>query len=121
MRLVVVGLSHRSAGVETLGLLALDEGRRRCLVENLRAGGADEVAVLATCNRTELYLVGADAAALSALGGHDLAELAGGASTLLDVLTSQTQLTQARLGLVQARFAARTARAQLEALVGSER
>lgn len=42
-----------------------------------------------------------------------------GASTLLDVLTSQTQLTNARLGLVQARFAARTARAQLEALVGS--
>lgn len=44
-----------------------------------------------------------------------------GASTLLDVLTSQTQLTNARLGLVQARFAARTARAQLEALVGSDR
>jgi outer membrane protein len=44
-----------------------------------------------------------------------------GAGTLLDVLTSQTQLTNARLTLVQARFAARTARAQLEALVGAER
>lgn len=43
-----------------------------------------------------------------------------GASTLLDVLTSQTQLTNARLALVQARFAARTARAQLEALVGGD-
>jgi outer membrane protein len=44
-----------------------------------------------------------------------------GASTLLDVLTSQTQLTNARLSLVQARFAARSARAQLEALLGAER
>ena len=41
-----------------------------------------------------------------------------GVSTVLDVLTSQTQLNQARLALVQARFAARTARAQLEALAG---
>jgi outer membrane protein len=43
-----------------------------------------------------------------------------GVSTILDVLTSQTQLTQARLALVQARFSARTARAQLEALVGHD-
>ncbi len=41
-----------------------------------------------------------------------------GVATSLDILTAQTQLTQARLGLVQARFSARTARAQLEALVG---
>lgn len=43
-----------------------------------------------------------------------------GASTLLDVLTSQTQLTQARLAQVQARFAARSARAQLETLIGRD-
>jgi outer membrane protein len=43
-----------------------------------------------------------------------------GVSTVLDVLTSQTQLTQARLGLVQARFAARVARARLETLVGRD-
>jgi outer membrane protein len=43
-----------------------------------------------------------------------------GASTVLDVLTSQTQLVQARLGLVQARFAARSARAELETLVGRD-
>jgi outer membrane protein len=41
-----------------------------------------------------------------------------GASTLLDVLTSQTQLTQARVALIQARFNARVAKAQLDALVG---
>lgn len=43
-----------------------------------------------------------------------------GASTLLDLLTSQTQLTQARLALIQARYDARVARAQIEALVGQE-
>ncbi|GJG86694.1 transporter [Gemmatimonadetes bacterium T265] len=41
-----------------------------------------------------------------------------GVATSLDVLTAQSTLTQARLALVQARFSARTARAQLEALVG---
>ena len=43
-----------------------------------------------------------------------------GASTLLDVLTSQTTLDAARLGLIQARLVFRVARAQLEALVGRE-
>ncbi|HEU4628540.1 MAG TPA: TolC family protein [Gemmatimonadaceae bacterium] len=43
-----------------------------------------------------------------------------GAATLLDVLTSQTTLNQARLALIQARFDARIARAQIEALIGRE-
>jgi outer membrane protein len=43
-----------------------------------------------------------------------------GAATLLDVLTSQTTLNQARLSLIQARFDARFARAQIEALIGRE-
>jgi outer membrane protein len=41
-----------------------------------------------------------------------------GASTLLDLLSSQTQLNQARQALIQARFDARVARAQLESLIG---
>lgn len=43
-----------------------------------------------------------------------------GASTLLDLLTSQTQLNQARTALIQARLDARTAGAQLESLIGRE-
>ena len=43
-----------------------------------------------------------------------------GASTLLDLLTSQTQLAQARAPLIQARYDARVARATLEALIGRE-
>lgn len=43
-----------------------------------------------------------------------------GASTLLDVLTSQTTLDNARAALIQARFDARTTKAQVEALVGRD-
>ena len=43
-----------------------------------------------------------------------------GASTLLDLLTSQTALNTARQALIQARFDARIAKAQIESLVGRE-
>lgn len=43
-----------------------------------------------------------------------------GASTLLDVLTSQSQLNQARAALIQARQDYRLARAQIEAIVGRD-
>jgi outer membrane protein len=43
-----------------------------------------------------------------------------GASTLLDVLTSQTTLNQQRAGLIQARQAYRLAHAQIEALIGRD-
>jgi len=43
-----------------------------------------------------------------------------GSSTLLDVLTSQTQLDQARQALIQARYDQRIAKAELEALVGRD-
>jgi outer membrane protein len=43
-----------------------------------------------------------------------------GASTLLDVLTSQTQLGNARVALIQARLDARLAQAQIEALIGRD-
>ena len=43
-----------------------------------------------------------------------------GASTLLDLLTSQTQLNQARQALIQARLDGRIARAQLSSLVGRD-
>jgi outer membrane protein len=43
-----------------------------------------------------------------------------GASTTLDVITSQTTLSQAQAALIQARFDARVAKAQIEALVGKD-
>jgi len=42
------------------------------------------------------------------------------ASTILDVLTSETALVQARAALIQARYNARVAKAQLEALIGRD-
>jgi len=43
-----------------------------------------------------------------------------GASTFLDVLTSQSQLDQARTALIRARYDYRIAKAQLEALIGRD-
>ena len=43
-----------------------------------------------------------------------------GASTLLDLLTSQSQLNQARVALIQARQDYRVARAQIEAIIGRD-
>lgn len=43
-----------------------------------------------------------------------------GASTLLDLLTSQSQLNQARADLIQARQDYRIARAQIEAIIGRD-
>ncbi|MEX2182383.1 MAG: TolC family protein [Gemmatimonadaceae bacterium] len=43
-----------------------------------------------------------------------------GASTLLDLLSSQTTLDQARRDLIQARLDARTAKAQIETLIGRD-
>jgi outer membrane protein len=56
------------------------------------------------------------------LGGEELrviqARYRAGIATILDVLTSQTALTQAELDLVSARFTYQVARASLEALLG---
>jgi outer membrane protein len=43
-----------------------------------------------------------------------------GATTLLDLLTSQTQLDAARTALIRARYDYRVAKAQLEALIGRD-
>lgn len=71
--LLLVGTSHRRAGLELRERLALGPGSATELARRLAAGGL-EAAVLSTCNRTEVYLahVEAEAALASAL-----AELAG--------------------------------------------
>ncbi|MFD9906911.1 glutamyl-tRNA reductase [Streptomyces sp. NPDC059063] len=56
MSLLVVGLSHRSAPVSVLERAALTpEAQARLLQDTLAAEPAAEAAVLATCNRIELY------------------------------------------------------------------
>ncbi|WP_329135156.1 glutamyl-tRNA reductase [Streptomyces sp. NBC_01476] len=56
MSLLVVGLSHRTAPVTVLERAALEDGARaKLLLDALAAEPATEAAVLATCNRIELY------------------------------------------------------------------
>ncbi|MFF9310995.1 glutamyl-tRNA reductase [Streptomyces sp. NPDC014748] len=56
MSLLVVGLSHRSAPVSVLERASLNEDDRiKLLQDTVAAEPATEAAVLATCNRIELY------------------------------------------------------------------
>jgi len=56
MSLLVVGLSHRSAPVSVLERASLDsDSQVKLLQDSLAAEPATEAAVLATCNRIELY------------------------------------------------------------------
>ncbi|MFC8080168.1 glutamyl-tRNA reductase [Streptomyces sp. NPDC057307] len=56
MSLLVIGLSHRSAPVSVLDRVSLSpDGRTKLLQDVLAAEPATEAAVLATCNRVELY------------------------------------------------------------------
>ncbi|MCU0771054.1 MAG: glutamyl-tRNA reductase [Verrucomicrobia bacterium] len=58
MPIVVVGLSHHSSPVEVRERFAIDPQRVPTLLQELRAGGqADEAVILSTCNRVELYAV----------------------------------------------------------------
>lgn len=58
MAVVVVGANHRTAPLELLERMAVDGDRMPKLLHGLDAGDhTSEVVVLATCNRTEVYLV----------------------------------------------------------------
>jgi glutamyl-tRNA reductase len=62
MRLVLVGTSHHHAPIELRERVALDRDQARELAARLAEGGGEAVC-LSTCNRTELYVTGADAEA----------------------------------------------------------
>ncbi len=53
--LVVVGLSHRTASLETRERFAFEGEALREAIERLRERGVDEAVILSTCNRTEIY------------------------------------------------------------------
>jgi glutamyl-tRNA reductase len=76
MRLLLVGTSYQRAPVELRELLAYDPSLRREALERLSAGGT-EAAVLSTCNRTEVYAVGAEPSGLEKRIYGELAGLSG--------------------------------------------
>ena len=60
MSVVVLGLSHRSAPIALLEAVALDPARAAALATTVGDGeNINEVVVLATCNRVEVYAVAA--------------------------------------------------------------
>lgn len=82
MALLTLGLNHRTAPVELRERVAFTPERMTEAFAEIRATtGATEVAILSTCNRTELYLAGDDECAptvlrwLSGFHGLDAAEL----------------------------------------------
>ena len=62
MRLVLVGISHHRAPVEVRERVALDRDAAVALARRLAEEGLEAVC-LSTCNRTEVYVAAADAAA----------------------------------------------------------
>jgi glutamyl-tRNA reductase len=60
--LIALGLSHRTAPIELRERVAFTEGRAvSVLGELVESAHVHEAAAISTCNRTELYLVAADA------------------------------------------------------------
>ncbi|WP_187279438.1 glutamyl-tRNA reductase [Quadrisphaera setariae] len=57
MSLLFVGMSHRTAPIALLERAALDADAARELARDLCGGAVQEAAVLATCNRVEVYAV----------------------------------------------------------------
>ncbi len=61
MPLYVLGLNHRTAPIDIREKVAFTNDRQRPALEALRLfSAAEEVVLVSTCNRTELYLRGAD-------------------------------------------------------------
>ncbi|MDI6870134.1 MAG: glutamyl-tRNA reductase [Bacillota bacterium] len=64
MRFLVVGLNHKTAPVEVRERLSVSGERRlEALRELVSRPTVDEAAVLSTCNRTEIYVLGPEVAA----------------------------------------------------------
>ena len=56
MKLFVIGVSYKTAPVEVREQLAVLPSKLRCTGCRLRiCGGLDEVVLLSTCNRIEIY------------------------------------------------------------------
>ncbi len=58
--LVLLGLSHKTAPVETRELLSLPQSQISAFYERLIEAGVDEAVYVATCNRVEIYMTAED-------------------------------------------------------------
>ena len=66
MNLIALGINHNSAAVEVRERVAFaPEQVDEALVDACDAAQVDEVVILSTCNRTELYAIAPEAATLA--------------------------------------------------------
>ncbi len=80
MALIVAGLSHHTAPIPVCEQVAVaGHETPRVLEELAQATSASELALLSTCNRTEVYVVEGDAAAAPGIWAHLSRRLGGGA------------------------------------------
>ena len=68
MTLLVLGINHKTASVDVRERLAIGPAAMEgALMAARRVAGVSEVAILSTCNRTEIYCAGSDYAAAEVL------------------------------------------------------
>lgn len=84
MHLVLVGLSHHTAPLELRERLGVTRTMLPAALDALAAIGCDDVVVLSTCNRTEVYAAAADAPATTARIARHLADAHGVAHERLE-------------------------------------
>ncbi len=96
--LLALGVSHRTATLALLEQLSLDPGGAVLVLRRLGSDAAiQEAAVLSTCNRTEIYLVGSDIQRAERGAKAALSSSAGTAGPALpDALRSYTGVGAAR-------------------------
>lgn len=58
--LILLGLSHKTAPVETRELLSLPQSQIPAFYERLMEAGVDEAVYVSTCNRVEIYMTAED-------------------------------------------------------------
>ena len=85
MQVQLLGINHHSAPLELREALAMDDAAVRAVLREIRSDAAvSEAAILATCNRTELYVVTADPHAAERAMRQLFARQAGERSALVD-------------------------------------
>lgn len=58
--LIVLGLSHKTAPVETRELFSLPASQLSAFYSRLSEAGVDESVYVSTCNRVEIYMTAED-------------------------------------------------------------
>jgi glutamyl-tRNA reductase len=85
MHVQLLGINHHTAPIELREVLAMDGTTVQAILREIRGDGAvSEAVIVATCNRTELYVCGDDSVAAEAAMRQVFARQAGDLRSLVD-------------------------------------